>query len=447
MYPPNGIKKLLSPSNLSLLFVVLVFCKLTVGYATEITSVRHWVGPNWTRLVFDTSDEVKHELFKLTSPDRIVIDFSNTRLTQAFPELVLGNSQIRSIRSARRSEDDFRIVLDLGRAAQVNSFLLKPNPQYGYRLVVDITNVDKTTTSTKTKSIKNVEKGLRPVIVAIDAGHGGEDPGAIGPRGVREKDVVLAIANSLYDLLTKEPGISPIMVRDGDYYVGLRDRINVAREGRADLFISIHADAVRNRKARGASVYVLSQKSASSEAARWLADSQNDSDLIGGVVLDDKDDLLASVLLDLTQNATLAASTELAQGVIRALGKVGRVHNRDVEKAGFVVLKSPDIPSILVEIGFISNVSEEQQLRDSQYQKEIAKSVLAGIRGYFAYNVLPGTLFASTHQMHRIQRGETLNMLAQRYQVSLQKLRNFNSLLSDNIKVGEILRIPRIHGG
>jgi N-acetylmuramoyl-L-alanine amidase len=218
--------------------------------------------------------------------------------------------------------------------------------------------------------------------------------------------------------------------------------MEMARELRADLFVSIHADAFQDGRARGASVYVLSQKGASSEAARWLAESENNADLIGGVSLDGKDDLLASVLLDLSQNATIAASLDVGGEVLKELQDVGAVHKLRVEQAGFVVLKSPDIPSILVETGFISNPREEHNLRDDRYQEKLARAMLKGVRAFFTQNPPPGTLLASIERRHIIQRGETLSSIAQRYQISHLDLRSANNLTGDILKIGQTLRIP-----
>jgi len=282
--------------------------------------------------------------------------------------------------------------------------------------------------------------------VAIDAGHGGEDPGAIGPRGTQEKKIVLSIAQKLAELVEDEPGMEPVMIRTGDYYVGLRQRIAIARERQADLFVSIHADAFHSPQANGASVYTLSQSGASSEAARWLAEQENRSDLIGGVSLDDKDDMLASVLLDLSQTASTQASLTMGSTVLKQLGGITRLHAKRVQNAGFAVLKSPDIPSILVETGFISNPENEKSLRQGTYQEKIARAIFNGIKEYMRssnqYNDLPPIQMASAANAHTIQRGETLSEIAERYKVSVSTLRNTNKLSSDQVRIGQVLQIP-----
>jgi len=281
-------------------------------------------------------------------------------------------------------------------------------------------------------------------VIAIDAGHGGKDSGARGSRGTKEKDIVLAIARQLAELVRKEPGMRPVMIRDGDYYVGLRQRINKARKHNADLFISIHADAFHKKSARGSSVFVLSTRGASSEMGRWLANQENAADLAGGVSLDDKDDLLAEVLLDLSQSATIEASHEVAANMLGGLKRLGKTHKSTVQRAGFVVLKSPDIPSILVETAFISNPQEENKLRDKRHQKKLARAMLTGIRDYFGNNPPPGTHMVA--RKYKVKRGDTLSEIAAVHRVSLASLRGYNSLKSDRLRVGDTLRIPPTRG-
>jgi N-acetylmuramoyl-L-alanine amidase len=411
--------------------------------AADVAGVRLWSGPEGTRLVFDVSDAVDHKVFSLHEPDRVVIDLLDTRAVKAISGLDLNNSLVSQVRSAVHNGKDLRVVLDLKDKVRPKSFLLKPTQQYGHRLVIDLQDVKGVPATRVTRDAVQPDKGeLRDLIIAIDAGHGGEDPGALGSRGTREKDVVLEVARRFEKLVQSERGMKPVMIRSGDYYVSLRKRMEMARELRADLFVSIHADAFQDGRARGASVYVLSQKGASSEAARWLAESENNADLIGGVSLDGKDDLLASVLLDLSQNATIAASLDVGGEVLKELQDVGAVHKLRVEQAGFVVLKSPDIPSILVETGFISNPREEHNLRDDRYQEKLARAMLKGVRAFFTQNPPPGTLLASIERRHIIQRGETLSSIAQRYQISHLDLRSANNLTGDILKIGQTLRIP-----
>ena len=286
----------------------------------------------------------------------------------------------------------------------------------------------------------------RDVVVAIDAGHGGEDPGAISKSGLREKDVVFAIARALKRRMDRTPGMKAVLIRNGDYYVGLRRRMEIARRHGADLFLSIHADSFRDPRVSGSSVYILSRRGASSEAARWLAEQENSADFVGGVSLDDKDDLLASVLVDLQQTATLSASSEVGGIVLRALGAVGRRHKRRVEQAGFLVLKSPDIPSILIETGFLTNPSDAKRLSNAAHQDKIARAILDGTVRYFDRNPPRGTVFA-TSRRHTIERGETLSEIADKYRVSVERLRAANRISGSTIRAGEVIRIPARSGG
>lgn len=431
--------------------IFLIFLLLALpAMGAQVEGVRMWSGPESTRLVFDISEPVDHKVFVLRDPERLVVDLEDARLLRDADELDFNNSLVSGMRSASRNDRDLRIVLDLRGKTRPKSFLLKPTQQYGHRLVIDLENTGLKASSTKTvtRSASQPDNDRpREVVVAIDAGHGGDDPGALGGRGTREKHVVLAIAKKLEALVKKEPGMRPVMIRSGDYYLSLRKRMQKARENRADLFVSIHADAFHDRRARGASVYVLSQRGATSEAARWLAKSENNSDLIGGVSLDDKDDLLRSVLLDLSQNATIAASLDVGGNVLNELGRIARLHgNRRVEQAGFMVLKSPDVPSILIETGYISNRQEEKNLASKNYQQKLAKAMLKGIRRYFQHNAPPGTQLAAADRQHVIRRGETLSGIAQRYRVSQLALRNVNRLDSQDVLViGRTLRIPTVN--
>lgn len=422
--------------------LLLILTTVAQAAPVEIKGLRMWPAPDNTRLVFDLSAPVEHNLFTLKNPDRIVIDIKDTDLQGGLPKLDFSDSFIKRIRYGRRSDGDLRVVLDLKSSVRPKSFVLKPNSEYGNRLVIDLYDASVKTPPKTEQNIAGLPKRPRNVVVAIDAGHGGEDPGATGPNGTHEKDVVLAIAKRLSALVQKEPGMQPLMIRTGDYYIGLRERVQKAREHRADLFVSIHADSFRNNRASGSSVYTLSTGGASSEAARWLADKENASDLIGGVSLDDKDDLLAAVLLDLSQNATIEASHEVARDVLSDLGNVGPLHRQHVEQAGFVVLKSPDVPSILVETAFISNPKEERKLRNPRHQEDLAEAIMRGIRDYFHKNPPPGTLLALRERKHVITAGETLSAIAHQYQVSLDVLRSTNDLHSDVLQVGDVLRIP-----
>ncbi len=440
--------------------------------ATQVKSVRLWRAPDNTRLVFDLSGPVQHSVFTLTSPDRLVIDINGATLGGPM-NVPTANTPITSLRAAQRTPTDLRVVVDLKKAVTPKSFVLAPNAQYGNRLVVDLFDnpADAAPPPAPTPAVSTVPAvpvtptepaiklppapaGKRDIIVVIDAGHGGEDPGASGSRGQHEKDVVLAIARELQRQVSGQKGYRAELTRTGDYFIPLRGRTEIARKKGADLFVSIHADAAPSSAAFGASVFALSDRGATSETARWLADSENRSDLIGGagnVSLDDKDKMLAGVLLDLSMTASLTSSLNVGQKVLSNIGRVTPLHKQRVEQAGFMVLKSPDIPSILVETGFISNSNEASKLASANHQQALARSISAGIRQFFQQNPPPGTYVAWLRDSgkiaegprdHRVAPGETLAMLAVRYQVSAATLRSVNHLSSDELKVGQTLTIP-----
>lgn len=425
--------------------IALIFCvTLARAAPVEVENIRIWAAPDNTRVVLDVSAPVEHRLETLSDPSRVVLDLSNARLDKAPTQPGSNDRFLQKVRSGMRNQQDLRIVLDLKQYSDSKSFLLPPNKHYGHRLVVDLFDKEADEEEIRQAAINPVPDRARDVIIAIDAGHGGEDPGAMGPSGTREKDIVLEISRKLAQMVNSERGMRAMLVRQGDYYLPLRKRMEKAREHKADLFISIHADAFRDPRVSGSSVYILSRRGASSEAARWLAEQENASDLVGGVSLDVNDNILASVLLDLSQTASLEASIDVADRVLSGLENVGKVHKRHVQSAGFAVLKSPDIPSILVETAYISNPREEKNLRNEHFQQKLAGAILSGLRGYFSEHAPEGTLLASTRKVrkHVITRGDTLSAIAQQYSVSMQKLRERNGLKSDVIRVGQVLDIP-----
>jgi N-acetylmuramoyl-L-alanine amidase len=415
----------------------------TDAAAREVRAVRLWESPDHTRAVFDLAAPVDYKVFVLEGPDRVVVDMRGGRLAKGFV-VPPGKGLVQHVRSGRPNRDALRLVIDLAAAARPKTFLVAPAEGKGHRLVVDLFPKDAPATPVKTVEAVTAA-GDRDVVVAIDAGHGGEDPGAIGATGAYEKQITLAVARELARQLDAEPGMSAVLIRDGDYFLPLKQRYEKAREAKADLFISIHADAFRNRQASGSSVFMLSQRGASSEAARWLADRENASDLVGGVSLDDKDDTLAAVLLDLSQGATLSASDAVANQVLKSIGRLGRMHKREVQRANFVVLRSPDVPSILIETAFISNPAEEKRLRDAGHQARLATAIVDGVRDYFHAAPPPGTRIAANPRPvreHVVARGESLSLIAQRHGVTVAQLRSHNGLKSDVVRVGVVLRIP-----
>ena len=415
-------------------------------WAADIESVRLWRAPDSTRLVLDLSTAAEHNLFALQNPNRLVIDLSDSQLKTQFDKLDLANTPISGIRAAVRNNTDVRVVLDLKTKVSPKSFSLRANEQYSDRLVIDLFDKKRVVSRSVEEVVK---KKNRKIIIAIDAGHGGEDPGALGPSKVREKVVVFQIAKRIEKLFDSNPNFQGELVRSGDYYLAHRKRSQLAREKQADFFISIHADAFTNPQAHGASVYALSTKGATSEAARYLASKENRADLIGGasnLSLDNKDDVLAGVLLDLSMTATLSSSLEAGKHVLRNMGSVARLHKKKVEQAGFLVLKSPDLPSLLIETGFISNPKEARQLGSGKYQQRMADAIYDGLVQFYSEHPPVGTLLAkngnAVARSYIIARGDTLSEIAVRHNTSVRKILRYNKMSSSTIRVGQRILIP-----
>ena len=465
--------------------------------AADVRAARVWAGPDYTRVVFDLSGPVGYQLRH--DAGRVQIDLGNDRLASAFAT-PSAQGLFKGLSSHRRG-GRLELVADVDAHSAPKSFVLKPGSGYGYRLVLDLypdgaskgasasavasapapvmkaVHVSKAGPS-EVLTLRQVAEqmgGQRKVVVAVDAGHGGDDPGAHGPGGTLEKNVTLAVARQLAALINKQPGMQAVLTRDGDYFIPLKRRYQIAREKNADMFVSIHADAFKNGDAKGSSVWVLSPRGKTSEAARWLADRENRADLIGGVSLDDKDDSLAAVLLDLQQGYAMQASESIAGNVLKALGHLGPTHRGYVERANFVVLRSPDVPSILVETAFISNPVEERKLRDPAHQAELAQAVMGGVRNYFEATPPPGTWFAaeaarrsgamlaaaqpdsdthasvaaassradeSVRDLHRVTRGESLGSIARQYGVTVGALKSANRIDGNTVRAGAVLAIP-----
>lgn len=385
---------------LRLFHVLIALCGLSAGFAcaapTVVKDVRLWAGPDSTRVVLDLSGPVKHSLMTLDDPARVVIDLADARVDGADLKLPESGGFAKQLRVGVQGDHDLRFVIDLSAAATPHAFTVEPNGPYGHRLVVDLmpgSGAVLAATPPPVKSAVMTAEG-RDIVIAIDAGHGGADPGSVGKRGTYEKHVTLQIARRLKEVIDREPGMRAELTRDGDYFLPHRERMARARRKQANMFISIHADAFHDRSVVGSSVYTLTARGASDESARWLADRENAADLVGGVSLDDKDAVLASVLLDLSQSASMGASLDAAGKVMNELVGLGNTTSRGVKQAGFLVLKSPDIPSILVETAFISNPGEESRLIDPKHQRRLAEAIHAGVRTYFWENPPPGTHFA-----------------------------------------------------
>ncbi len=427
---------------------LVMCCLISVTYLTpawatvvDVQNVRLSSAVDNTRLVFDLNAAAEYETFTLSNPDRVVIDLYRAQLNANLKKVDLGDSYLLEIRHSERDGNHVRIVLDVKQPVTINSFLLKPSAGYGDRLVIDLQGEAIQTTQAAPQPAPVL---LRDVVIALDPGHGGRDPGAVGPSGKYEKHVVLTIAEQIAVLINQQPGMRAVLTREKDEFVALRDRMARARAAGADLFVSVHADGFTDPRVNGASVFILSQGGASSEMALWLAERENRADLVGGVTLDDKDDLLASVLLDLSQTATIESSLDVGAVVLERMGQVTRLHKKNVEHAGFVVLKSPDIPSILVETGFISNPDEERKLHEAGYQRRIAESISEGIYAYFVRRPPLHTQLAARKAgelTHTVVSGDTLSQLAQRYDVRLNDLKALNGLSSDVLVIGQVLQI------
>ncbi len=405
---------------------------------TQVENIRISREPNKTRLVFDLNGSVDYSLFSMHKPERLVIDLKKTRLMHAGVIEEMHSTQLKGIRTGVRNLHDLRIVLDLKSRTTPNSFLLEPKGENGYRLVIDVKEPIAGRKKTAAK-----KKKLRDVVVAIDAGHGGNDPGATGRLGTHEKTVTLQIAKRLKKEIDATKGMRGELIRRSDRFMRLRERIKRAHELDADLMISVHADSFPDVRARGASVYALSVSGATSESARLLAEKENKVDLLfGDVDLNHQDEMVRQVLLDLSLTGTIESSLDIGDEVLKELGRVGRVHKKKVQQAGFAVLKAPNIPAILLETAFISNPKEERKLRSRAHQNKMAKAILRGVNDYFARKAPPGTWLSEAQEHYTIKKGDTLAEISNKFGMPVSHLRTRNSLRSDNLRVGKKLFIP-----
>jgi len=376
--------------------------------AAEIRDVRVASTDSGTRVVLDLSAPAKHKAFLLDAPNRVVLDLSKSSLASRLPG---AEGVVTGMRSGKLPHSGIRLVFEVSGPVTFQTSTAAPSGDAGHRLILDIAgpaNAVAAKTVSVTPSAPAAPVAIRPahapsdsgrdIVIAVDAGHGGVDPGASGKRGTREKNVVLEIAKALAARINAEPGMKAVLTRDGDYFISLKERTLRARRAKADLFVSIHADAIANPDVSGSSVYVLSDRGASSEAARWLAERENAADLKGGIKLDDKDAVLANVLLDLSQTASISASMVAAENILKSLDQIGEVRKPRVQQAGFVVLKSPDIPSMLVETAFISNREDERKLSMPSHRAKLANAIFAGIEQYFQGNAPDGTRLAAARR-------------------------------------------------
>lgn len=404
--------------------------------AIKINDIRLSKNDGYVRLVFDLSGNVDHSLFSLHAPERIVLDLKNTDMSHGMVDRVPANNLIRGIRSGVRNNDDLRVVFDLGEKVTPRSFVLSPSANNGHRLVLDLHEETQEPKAAKKKDLRNV-------IIAIDAGHGGKDPGATGKNGTREKVITLQIARKLQKVIDAQPGMQAVLTRTDDRFMRLRDRIAKARDNNADMMISLHADSFPDPRARGSSIYALSVDGATSETARLLAENENASDLLfGDVSLAVEDAMVKEVLFDLSLTGTIESSLDIGSEVLGQLGSVNRIHRKSVQQASFAVLKAPNIPAVLLETAFISNPREERNLKSSAHQKKMAQAIARGINNYFSRKAPPGTWLSESASDYQVKGGDTLGHIASKFNTSVSKLRARNALYSDNLDAGQVIKIP-----
>ena len=427
-------------------FLLMAFT--TASFANNtIEGLRIWPSPNTTRLVFDLADTPTYTYFTLKNPQRLVIDIENTPRNFDFKKVANESKLVKKVRySTAKNPQSVRVVIELNKKLKKNIFALPPTAPYGNRLVIDLNDSD----SAAQKIVLNSKSTTdRDIVIVIDAGHGGEDPGSIGPSGSYEKDVTLGIAKRLESLIGKEKGMKAVMTRAGDYYISPNKRPQLARKHKADMFVSIHADAFTTPVPRGASVWVLSMKRANTELGRWLENTERHSELLGGaaeIIQDTANErYLAQTFLDMSMDHSLTTSYDVSRDMLKHLNNVTTLHKEKPQGASFAVLTSPDIPSILVEMGFISNPQEEKNLNWSRYRQKMAQSLFNGLKQHFKGSPPDGSLWAKWKQenrTHRVRSGESLSLLAQRYNVQISTLKKANNLNTDVVRIGQVLTIP-----
>lgn len=427
-------------------FILMAF-STAIFAKNSIEGLRIWPSPNTTRLVFDLEDTPKYTYFTLDNPQRLVIDIEDTPKNFDFSKVPNDSKLIKKVRySTAKKPQSVRVVIELSKQLEKNIFALPPTAPYGDRLVIDLNDPAAVAPQIVLNSKSTTD---RDIIIVIDAGHGGEDPGSIGRAGSYEKNVTLGIAKRLESLVAKEKGMTPIMTRTGDYYISPNNRPQIARKHKADMFVSIHADAFTTPQPSGASVWVLSMKRANTELGRWMESTERHSELLGGaaeIIQDTANErYLAQAFLDMSMDYSLTTSYDVSRDMIKHLGKVTKLHKKNPQAASLAVLTSPDIPSILVETGFISNPREEKNLNWSQYRQKLAQSIFDGLKQHFKDSPPDGSLWAKWKQekrTHRVRSGESLSLLAQRYNVQISTLKKANNLRTDVVRIGQVLTIP-----
>lgn len=446
---------------------LFTFFAVSVQAANQLEGVRIWAAPESTRIVFDLSEAPNYTYFSLDNPNRLVVDLKKASTKLNLKKISNNSKLVKSVRvSDSPTKGDLRLVIDIVKPLTPNLFSLPVTAPYGNRLVVDLEDKPVTTaatavTSRPVKSVTQAAQSSRDIVIAIDAGHGGDDPGSIGPSGVYEKKVALEIARRVASKINDTRGMRAVMIRSGDYFVNLNKRSELARNSKADLLISIHADAFTSPNPRGASVWVLSMRRANSEIGRWLEQKEKHSELLGGageiIQNTDNEQYLAMTLLDMSMNSSMAIGHSVAGDILKDLGAVTQLHKSRPESASLAVLKSPDIPSILVETGFISNPKEEQLLSSHHHQESVATAIYKGVNRYFQKNPPADTLIAKQKNVgqnakstskstgnlkHKVSRGESLSSIALKYQVSMASIKRANGMSTDVVQLGQTLVIP-----
>jgi N-acetylmuramoyl-L-alanine amidase len=428
-------------------WLVAMVCALLSTHllaSQSVKNVRIWPSPDSTRVVLDLSAPIKYTYFSLSNPQRLVIDLQDTVIKQDLSRLANESKLLSNIRSSSgKKGGDARLVFDLAKKVEPMIFSLKPTAPYGHRLVIDLVDSKAKVASTERKLEKD-----RDIIIAIDAGHGGEDPGSIGSKGNYEKRVTFAIAKKLEELVNKEKGMKAILTRTGDYFVSVSGRSERARKANADMLVSIHADAFTSPKPSGAAVWILSPRRANSEIGKWLENKEKQSELLGGAaeVINNSstEKYLARTLLDMSMDHSMEEGYEVAVDMLSELKKITKLHNKKPQSASLGVLKAPDIPSILVETGFISNPREEKLLVNGWFQNKMAESMFTALKSYFKRNPPDGSYYVRYKSIrHKVKPGESLSLVAQNYNVSVSEIKKANRLRNNTIRVGQVLSIPR----
>lgn len=433
--------------HLTIFLLCFVLVSPVFAAKNQVNGIRIWPSPTNTRVVLDVKAQPDFTYFSLSNPQRLVVDLKNAANNVNLSKLSNDSKLLRQIRQSKpKAKNAIRLVLDLNKAVRAQVFALPPTQPYGNRLVIDLTDLEQSQNIVKDQQSATRN---RNIVIAIDAGHGGEDPGSIGSAGSFEKNVTLSISKMLAKKVNAESGMSAALTRTGDYYVGLSKRPERARKSKADLLVSIHADAFTTPQPSGASVWVLSMNRAESELGRWMERSERHSELLGGaaeIIQDTANErYLTQALLDMSMDHSLTTSYQVSRDILRQLKGVTKLHKKTPQAASLAVLTAPDIPSVLVETGFISNPREEKNLNWAKYRQQLADAIFTGIRKHFKATPPDGTLWANQKAIkrtHRVVSGESLSLLAKRYNVTVRAIKDANNLRSDLVRIGQVLTIP-----